>query len=214
MDYEVKVHPRVNGVKLKISKGKLVIVSRKELSPRRYQHIIKTNEDWILKALNKTKATVTLWQKDSIQIAGQDYQLEFAEHHDFEVDQTRFKILMQQTEGAKEALLKWLRRAAKQVLRNRIEHLAAHHGFNYNRLTIRDQATRWGSCSSKKNINLSWRLVLAPTKVADYVIIHELAHTVHMNHSKDFWNEVSRSMPDYKTYRSWLKRNGQSLYYI
>ena len=79
---------------------------------------------------------------------------------------------------------------------------------SYGRITIRDQKTRWGSCSAAGNLNFNWRLVMAPGEVLDYVVIHELAHRREMNHSAAFWNIVESEMPDYRRHREWLKKNG------
>lgn len=80
------------------------------------------------------------------------------------------------------------------------------------RVTVRDTATRWGSCSSRGDLSFSWRLVLAPQDVLDYVVAHEAAHLVEMNHSDRFWLLVERLMPDYKHPRAWLKRHGSKLH--
>ena len=84
-------------------------------------------------------------------------------------------------------------------------------GVPYGRITIRKQRTRWGSCSSKGNLSFNCLLMQAPKAVLSYVIIHELCHRKHMNHSKDFWSEVEKAFPDYKTAKKWLKENGHVL---
>jgi len=76
---------------------------------------------------------------------------------------------------------------------------------------IKEQRTLWGSCSSRNNINLNFLLIMAPLKVIDYVIIHELVHTIHKNHSANFWNAVEAIMPNYKEAKHWLKENGYKL---
>ena len=75
----------------------------------------------------------------------------------------------------------------------------------------REQKTRWGSCSSEKNLNFNWKLILAPPEVLDYVVVHELCHLKEMNHSKAFWEEVGKVMPEYETHKLWLKENGWRL---
>ncbi len=80
-----------------------------------------------------------------------------------------------------------------------------------NRITIKEQKTRWGSCSSKGNLNFNWRLVMAPPMIIEYVVVHELCHLIHHNHSRDFWNLVESILPDYKECRRWLKNNGSGL---
>ena len=92
---------------------------------------------------------------------------------------------------------------------SRVKHFAELVGVDFGKITIRNQKTRWGSCSSKGNLNFNCLLMLAPEGVQDYVIIHELCHRKEMNHSKRFWDEVEKVMPDYKEKRRWLKENGE-----
>ena len=84
-------------------------------------------------------------------------------------------------------------------------------GVTYGRITIRNQKTRWGSCSAKGNLNFNCLLMLVPEDVRDYVVIHELAHRKYMNHSKNFWHEVESFMPDYNEKRKWLRAHGDEL---
>ncbi len=100
---------------------------------------------------------------------------------------------------------------AKQVIPPRVSQLAKQYGFSYNAVRITSARTRWGSCSSKKNLNFTYRLALAPPEVRDYVIVHELCHLREMNHSKRFWSEVYSIMPNYKEHEKWLKQNGASI---
>lgn len=104
--------------------------------------------------------------------------------------------------------LKWYRGFAKQYFSQRIFQLAEHHGFEFNRLFIREQKTRWGSCSSRGNISLNWKLVKAPVSVSDYVILHELVHTEIMNHSAAFWQRVETLVPEYRKAKEWLQTHG------
>lgn len=103
------------------------------------------------------------------------------------------------------------RHAAKEYITKRADYFADQLGVTYNTITIRDQKTRWGSCSSKGNLSFNWRLILAPPKVLDYVVVHELCHRREMNHSPRFWALVESVMPDYKQHRKWLKDNGDKL---
>lgn len=103
------------------------------------------------------------------------------------------------------------RRRAGEILGKRTAYFAKIMGVRYNRITIREQKTRWGSCSSNRNLNFNWKLVLAPPEVLDYVVVHELCHLKEMNHSSAFWHEVEAVVPDYKARRAWLKENGWRL---
>ncbi|NWG15221.1 MAG: M48 family metallopeptidase [Chloroflexi bacterium] len=116
-----------------------------------------------------------------------------------------------QAEAARAALESWYRAQAKACIPARAAELGDQFGFQFKRVTIKGQSTRWGSCSSKGNLNFNWRLMMAPPAALDYVIIHELCHLKEMNHSRRFWSLVGRFCPDYKTWVKWLKANGDRL---
>jgi predicted metal-dependent hydrolase len=108
-------------------------------------------------------------------------------------------------------LEQWLRSAARQIITQRVEIISKALKLSYNRIFIRNQKTRWGSCSQKRNLNFNWRLVMAPPDVLDYIIIHELMHLIELNHSKKFWRLVADVCPDYQIQRAWLRKNGSRL---
>lgn len=107
--------------------------------------------------------------------------------------------------------IKQLREKTRQLVTRRVEYFAPIIGVTYGQIAIRTQRTRWGSCSSKGNLNFNCLLGLVPSEVLDYVVVHELCHRKELNHSDRFWNEVSRILPDYKARKQWLKDNGLSL---
>lgn len=94
------------------------------------------------------------------------------------------------------------------IIPEKVKHYASIIGVDYGRITIRNQRTRWGSCSSKGNLNFNCLLVLFPDEVMDYVVVHELCHRKHMDHSLKFYTEVERVLPEYRKWRKWLKENG------
>ena len=100
---------------------------------------------------------------------------------------------------------------ALKVIPKRVEYFAKVIGVTYGKITVRNQKTRWGSCSSKGNLNFNCLLMLAPPEVLDYVVVHELCHRKQMNHSKAFWLEVEKVLPDYKEARKWLKEEGSQM---
>ena len=102
---------------------------------------------------------------------------------------------------------KHLHQFAKRTLVQRVRELAAFHDIAVSRISVRNQKSRWGSCSRKGTISLNWRLVQTPDHVRDYIILHELAHRRQMNHSAQFWLEVGRLCPDYLKAEHWLKAN-------
>lgn len=100
-------------------------------------------------------------------------------------------------------------RKALEHIPERVAYYASIMGVSYGRITIREQKTRWGSCSDKGNLNFNWKLVLMPEEVLDYVVVHELAHRKEMNHSKEFWKIVEHILPDYKERRKTLTEMGR-----
>ncbi|MDD4689668.1 MAG: M48 family metallopeptidase [Eubacteriales bacterium] len=107
--------------------------------------------------------------------------------------------------------IKALSKKARELIPQRVAYYSKIIGVDYGRITIRNQATRWGSCSAKGNLNFNCLLILAPQEVLDYVVVHELCHRKEMNHSKRFWREVGKILPDYEVHIKWLKDNGSCL---
>lgn len=100
---------------------------------------------------------------------------------------------------------------ARKYIPERVAYFAEHMGVTYGRITIRNQKTRWGSCSSKGNLNFNCLLMLTPAEIIDYVVVHELCHRKEMNHSGAFWNEVEKVLPDYREAVRWLKEEGSQI---
>lgn len=105
----------------------------------------------------------------------------------------------------------WLKSLAKKHFEKRTEQLSTALNMPYNKLFVRTEKRKWGNCSSLKNISLNWRLVKAPTFVIDYVIVHELVHTLVMNHSHKFWTLLRSHYPDYEKAQNWLEKYGGNL---
>ena len=105
--------------------------------------------------------------------------------------------------------IKQLTELAKQVIPQRVAFFVRQMDVTYGRITIRNQKTRWGSCSQAGNLNFNCRLMTMPPEVLDYVVVHELCHRKQMNHSRTFWEEVEKVLPDYRVTRQWLKQNGR-----
>jgi len=111
------------------------------------------------------------------------------------------------TEDVRPAVEKHLRRLAVTELTRRVGELASEHQCEVKRVTVRNQRTRWGSCSCHGVISLNWRLIQLPEHVRDYIILHELMHLRHLNHSMRFWAEVEKACPHYRRAEDWLKRH-------
>ncbi|MFH0739628.1 MAG: M48 family metallopeptidase [bacterium] len=107
--------------------------------------------------------------------------------------------------GSKKDYLKY-REQALALAQNRIEHFNKVYGLKYNKISIKNQKTRWGSCSKKGNLNFNYKIVLISERLADYIIVHELCHLKEFNHSQKFWNLVGQEIPDYLEIRKELKK--------
>jgi predicted metal-dependent hydrolase len=127
-----------------------------------------------------------------------DESFRLAAHH---VDQT----------SVRRALETLYRRLARAQFEERADHFASEMGVAYEGIELRNQRTRWGSCSTTGTLSLNWRLVMAPEDIVDYVVVHELAHLVEANHSRQFWQLVETQLPDYQRRADWLDENSAQL---
>ncbi|HKM34127.1 MAG TPA: SprT family zinc-dependent metalloprotease [Lachnospiraceae bacterium] len=152
--------------------------------PKQVEAFILEHKDWILKNYNS--------MSQRIQNESQHSLTPFKQQKINQLEK-RFRI------------------AAKTYIPNRCAELQKLTGGTYHKITIRDQKTRWGSCSQTGTLSFNYRLMMADSSIIDYVIIHELCHLTHMNHSKDFWDMVARFMPDYAQKKDWLKAHGHEL---
>lgn len=121
------------------------------------------------------------------------------------------RIALDNPVAIEELVESWYRYAARTLLPEHVDCYAAELGVQRGRIAIKDTRSRWGSCSSKGNLNFSWRLLLAPEAVMRYVVAHEVAHLMELNHSPRFWATVARLDPHYAQHRAWLQRHGQWL---
>lgn len=128
--------------------------------------------------------------------------------HIEKIKETKERFEAEPTEKLTREKVIALAEEALKVIPERVEYFAKVIGVTYGKITIRNQKTRWGSCSSKGNLNFNCLVMLTPLEVIDYVVVHELCHRKEMNHSKAFWAEVEKVLPNYKEQVKWLKENG------
>ncbi len=123
-------------------------------------------------------------------------------------DGSSFDVYLQSRQTDPNVLVdQWLRNKANEVLRTQTAQWAQKMEVQYNNITIKNQQSLWASCSAKKNINYTYHIIKMPTAIRDYLIVHELAHLVHMNHGAEYWQLVAQYSPDYKNHRRWLNDN-------
>jgi predicted metal-dependent hydrolase len=208
--------------------GKVKVSAPLYVSEKEIREVVQEKTDWIAKKVNEVrKRNLNTVHKEFVSgeeflYLGEKYTLKIAE-----LDLAKPEVLIQadtivvyifkgltgesRKQVVKETLIKWYRQCFTEVVEERIEKYSLYLSVSPRKVVVKDQKTRWGSCSEKRNINLNWRLVMAPIEIIDYVVVHELCHLRIMNHSKDFWNLIESTLPNYRESRGWLKVNGSSL---
>jgi predicted metal-dependent hydrolase len=200
------------------AEGKLVVRAPQRLSRARIEEYIALKADWIARHQAQARQAKPAAPADRFTdgqrfwFLGQSYPLQVVDRLRPALTFDRGFILAQpalpQAERAFEA---WYRKQAAQILAERTAVLAKKFGFSYRAVRITSARTRWGSCSSKNVLSFPWRLVMAPLPVIDYVVVHELVHTIEHNHQKKFWEKVAALAPAFKEHKQWLKSNSPSL---
>ncbi len=143
---------------------------------------------------------------------GRNYRLELTDDDYPEVRfQSCFYISRSLKARAKEMLQEWYMQRAREKLLSKINQYAQKMGVEYNQILISNLKYQWASCTPKMNLNFNWRIIQAPMAVVEYVIVHELAHLLELNHSEKFWNVVAVQVPDYERAKEWLRENGERL---
>ena len=205
--YKLKYSKKAKYLRLQISRGNQLEV----ILPRGYQlkeaeNFIKKKSDWIEKHLAAKKAEPEfLYFGNEIKVK-EYFQLFITKHKiSFKDGFLEIRSPEESNVPLNDLYNSWLKHNAKKYLLIRVDELAARLGFNVNRVSIRGQKTRWGSCSSGSNLSFNYRLLRFRKEVIDYVIIHELCHLKEMNHSPNFWSLVQFYCENYKQLRKELK---------
>ncbi|MDB9975764.1 M48 family metallopeptidase [Candidatus Thioglobus sp.] len=194
--------------------AKLIVRAPNRISDQKIQNFINEKENWITRNQSLVKARVEKMGKDKNMLLylGTLFPLKndnYAKKISF--NGKEFVAGHQNKEKTNKSLKTWYKNKFKEIAVPRLFYFAEKHNLQVNQVRIKEQRTLWGSCSSRNNINLNFLLIMAPLKVIDYVIIHELVHTIHKNHSANFWSAVEEIMPNYKEAKHWLKENGYRL---
>lgn len=193
------------------NEGKFVVHAPKKLSIDEIFKFIKEKEQWINNKINavqnKLKINKNILEYKDYLFLGKKYQIEFINGIK-QIELSDKKIILPikyQKLDINKKIKKWYIDNASKILSERFEYFASLMQLDYLSLSIMNSKNRWGSCDSNRNIKLNFRLLMLPHKAIDYVIIHELAHIVEFNHSKNFYNIISAIMPSYKVQQKTLK---------
>ncbi len=195
--------------------AELIVRAPNQISNKRIEEFIIEKSKWINKNKNLMQSRINeMNNSDSNYLfLGNIYPLikVYENPNKIDFNGTEFITSIENQDKFKASLKSWYKIKFKEIAIPRLNYFSDKYNLKINQVRFKNQKTLWGSCSSKNNINLNYLLVMAPMLVIDYVIIHELVHTVHKNHSENFWNAVEAIMPDYKKAKKWLNKNGYKL---
>lgn len=231
-DYQIRWSARAKKARIVVTPEKVEVVSPRQVSEKHLKLFVHQHKNWIVETRQKFRAKVAdsrnsltpiVFQDGSlIPFLGSSYRLtviaskaktiHFEFNNEFLV---RVPVILNDQQGfeaIESMFIRWLKSEIKQQVELIVGKYAPAHDIMPRSVTIRSQKTRWGSCGAQNDININFRLAFAPYAVLEYVVIHELCHIKHKNHSATFWNFVAQLMPDYRTQRKWLKHNGHILF--
>jgi hypothetical protein len=194
--------------------GRLVVRAPLRVSNEAIRQLVEKKAGWIktkqaqVKSAPPPPAPKRFINGEIFWYLGQRYSLEIVKtSRPALVLDGKFYLAQAALPNALEVFERWYKGQAALVIAGRLQWYAAQHSFRYAKLRITSARTRWGSCSPHDTLSFTWRLVMAPLPVIDYVVVHELVHLQVKNHSKEFWARVGSLMPDYPQMRKWLKNN-------
>jgi len=221
--YSLTLSPKARKVWFKIGPdGTLEVVVPRRLPLRGLEDIIREKAGWILKNVppetsGRHVSAVRFEHGAALPYLGTFYRLEVMPSASdessagFDGERIVARVPAPPAEdNVRKAVVGWLKLEALRHIKARLADLGK--GFGYGRVTVKDQRTRWASCSASGNLSFNWRTVLAPPDVVDYLILHELAHLERPDHSRAFWRKVEKLCPDYRRHEAWLKNSGRALF--
>lgn len=217
IDELVRSHRKTIGLQI-TSDARLIVRVPYAASEDLIHKLIQRKESWIIAKLDYMKGRLNKIKPRNF-VPGEEFLFLGQSYPLVAVEDLPKAVVMDQSlmisnmvlANARDHLECWYKAQALEHLTQRVEHFAHLSGLKYSSISINSATTRWGSCGYKDTLNFTWRLMMAPWRVVDYVVIHELMHLKQKNHSHKFWAEVARMMPDYKQDERWLKKNGHLL---
>lgn len=221
VDYAIHFSRAARRARIRVAPAGVVVVLPANTSPDRAESFLQENSEWLLDQLafferaGSFRIETSKDQGAHILFSGVRTAVEV-----IEVDSRRRHALIAHDKNCLKVVIprggvvnpfaslnNWLRRAARREIQERLNVRSREMNVSFDRVFIRGQRMRWGSCSSRKNLSFNWRLVMAPPEVLDYIVVHELAHLIVPSHSIKFWLVVKSHCPRYEQRRAWLKQN-------
>ena len=198
--------------------GEIEVRAPKNIDERVILEVIKKKEQWIKRKIDEIKVRDPQFKRkefvngEGFLYLGKYYRLQIVDNQDVPLKlQGYFLLSREYLPQAREVFIDWYKRKAYKKIEERAQFYSKMTGLKYNKINITNAQKRWGSCSPNGNLNFSWRLIMAPISVIDYVVVHELVHLRIKNHTKEFWNSVKVILPEYEKQAQWLKDNGYLL---
>jgi predicted metal-dependent hydrolase len=222
IDAAVKRTNRKKTAAIKVEKGRVSITVPKHLSGEQIRDFLSRKERWITNKLEQQADASHPWYQNSRHLQsgehcfllGKTLTLAVTSGENESVELIDDKLLLcvkldkNHTSYKKALLGLWYQNYAKRVLNEKVATFSTSIGVTPKDVIVKHYKSRWGSCSAKGSIYFNWRIIMAPESVVDYVVVHELCHLIHFNHSPSFWQEVERHMSEYRQSQHWLKTNG------
>lgn len=223
--YRIRRSDRARHARIVVDADGVEVVVPRRMALRHVEPFVREKQQWIERTLRRYQdaaldgpVRVDLRDGGEVPYLGEQLDLDVRvergrtrPHVRRRADVLTVKVGVPGREPVRDALERWFRREARAEVQWRLDAAVARAGTSYSRLTIRQQRTRWASCSSNGSMSFNWRLLLAPAEILDYVVEHEVAHLEVLDHSPRFWRLVRRRVPDYKAHERWLRRNGPAL---
>ncbi len=227
--YEERKNSRIIRISIRITPEKVRVSAPARTPKEEIQTFLEKNQEWILENWVKLqeiahKSLKNYVTGEEITYLGKKLTLRISDSRQkmiralYNKEEECLEISIPQDipqdlrqEAIREILEKWYKQTARATFLQKLDSWSREMGVSYNKFRLKEQKTRWGSCSSLGNINLNWRAIMAPEPVIDYLVIHELSHLKYMDHSQEFWEYVAVFCPEYKKHRQWLRNNGHTL---
>lgn len=233
-NYQIRRSNRVKNARIVVKPDLIEVVAPAHLSESSLHTFVRNNQAWVINALQRVKLKIAASQPvslaparyaDGVKVPFQDQQLALKISRSKAktpriqlVEQDSLLISMPisldpalDSELIRKTLINWMRLQANSQAHQLIAQHAPRFGLHPRSVRIKTQKSRWGSCGPHNDINLNWLLMLAPANAFEYVVVHELCHIRHKNHSAAFWQLVAAHLPDYQSARHWLKQHGASV---
>jgi len=219
---EVIRTPRIKSADVRVEDGAVSIVVPKSLDCARISKILVDKRQWIKSKIALHRDTSPVSAKDyvsgeSFPYLGRNYRLKVHRGHFKPVKLLQGRLVVTVPNGSEQpdmirnALVRWYKHHAEMKLQEKTNRYASIIGEEPTAMGIKSFKSRWGSCSAKGKIDFNWKIILAPNSIVDYVVVHELCHLIHHDHSPLFWKQVEKVVPDYLACKEWLKVNANLL---